>query len=66
MEPLNLIPYDIADTKTKLQTELGWKDYGKKHYESRFTKFFQSYYLLPALAMTSESRTFPALLRPAR
>ena len=23
----------------------GWRDYGGKHYESRFTKFFQSYYL---------------------
>src|SRR5206468_1101211 len=25
--------------------ELGWRDYGGKHYESIFTRFFQSYYL---------------------
>ena len=25
--------------------ELGWRDYGGKHYESIFTRFFQGYYL---------------------
>ena len=25
--------------------ELGWCDYGNKHYESAFTKFLQAYYL---------------------
>jgi len=43
--PLNLMPYDKAEAKRTLQTELGWSDYGDKHHESRFTKFFQSYYL---------------------
>jgi hypothetical protein len=28
-----------------MKRELGWQYYGGKHYESRFTKFFQSYYL---------------------
>ena len=28
-----------------MKKELGWQYYGGKHYESRFTKFFQSYYL---------------------
>lgn len=28
-----------------MKEELGWQYYGGKHYESRFTKFFQSYYL---------------------
>jgi hypothetical protein len=26
--------------------ELGWRDYGRKHGESVFTKFFQAYYLI--------------------
>lgn len=43
--PLNLMPYDKAAAKRMLQRELGWSDYGDKHHESRFTKFFQSYYL---------------------
>jgi hypothetical protein len=28
-----------------LTEELGWKYYGEKHHESRFTKFFQAHYL---------------------
>ena len=28
-----------------LEKEFGWKYYGGKHYESRFTKFFQEIYL---------------------
>lgn len=34
---------DVA--KKFLMERYGWRDYGGKHYESRFTKFFQSYYL---------------------
>src|SRR5450432_2154644 len=42
---LNYIPYKKEEAKTLLQKELDWKDYGGKHYESVFTKFFQSYIL---------------------
>ena len=28
-----------------LKNALGWSDYGGKHHESRFTKFFQTFYL---------------------
>ena len=42
---LNYIPYVKTDVKQFLQNELGWRDYGGKHYESRFTRFFQAYYL---------------------
>lgn len=41
---LNLINYNKAEAMKLLQ-QYGWRDYGGKHYESRFTKFFQSYYL---------------------
>lgn len=37
--------YDKAAAKARLAAELDWRDYGGKHHESRFTKFFQSYYL---------------------
>jgi N-acetyl sugar amidotransferase len=43
--PLEYIEYNKFDAKRLLQTELGWRDYGGKHYESRFTKFFQAHYL---------------------
>ena len=38
--------YDKSKALKILKEELGWKDYGSKHHESRFTKFVQSY-LLP-------------------
>lgn len=43
--PLELIEYNKAEAKELLKSELGWRDYGGKHYESTFTKFFQAHYL---------------------
>jgi hypothetical protein len=45
INPLNYIDYRKDDVIETMQRELGWQYYGGKHHESRFTKFFQSYYL---------------------
>ena len=45
VRPLNFLPYNKELAISTLESELGWKYYGGKHYESRFTKFFQGYYL---------------------
>jgi N-acetyl sugar amidotransferase len=45
INPLNYIDYRKEEAIKVLNEELGWQYYGEKHYESRFTKFFQSYYL---------------------
>lgn len=45
IKPLNLMPYTKAEAIQTLTNQLGWRYYGGKHYESRFTKFFQGYYL---------------------
>jgi len=42
---LNFEDYRKDQVKQFLTQRFGWRDYGGKHYESRFTKFFQSYYL---------------------
>lgn len=42
---LNYLPYNKAEAKRTIIRELGWRDYGGKHYESVFTRFFQGYYL---------------------
>lgn len=42
---LNYINYRKEDAKQLLTKELGWRDYGGKHYESVWTRFFQGYYL---------------------
>jgi len=45
-ELLNFIDYNKEDVKTLLAKELKWRDYGGKHYENIFTRFYQGY-LLP-------------------
>lgn len=45
VELLNWLPYNKAAAKQTLKDELGWQDYGGKHYESVFTKFYQAYIL---------------------
>lgn len=42
---LNYMPYNKKDAKQFIQSKLSWRDYGGKHYESIFTRFFQAYYL---------------------
>ena len=42
---LDLIPYRKDQVLQEIQSELGWRDYGGKHYESIFTRFYQGYYL---------------------
>ncbi len=42
---LNYVPYNKAEIKQVIAKELDWRDYGGKHYESVFTKFYQAYIL---------------------
>src|SRR5262249_16056735 len=42
---LNYISYDNQEPIETIQTELGWVNYGCKHYESVYTRFFQAYIL---------------------
>lgn len=42
---LNYVPYNKASVKMKLINEFGWKEYGEKHDESFYTKFYQNYIL---------------------
>ncbi|WP_460800585.1 N-acetyl sugar amidotransferase [Microbacterium sp. GXF6406] len=45
VKPLNLMPYKYDEAKRVIADELNWRDYGGKHYESVFTRYFQGYYL---------------------
>ncbi len=42
---LNYMPYVKDDAKATITAELDWQDYGGKHHESVFTRYFQGYYL---------------------
>lgn len=45
IRPLDLLPYNKDEAKSIIAKEIDWRDYGGKHHESRFTKFFQAYWL---------------------
>jgi N-acetyl sugar amidotransferase len=45
LRPLNYIPYNKEEAIRNLERDYGWRYYGGKHYESRWTRFFQAYYL---------------------
>ncbi len=42
---LHYIPYDKNEAKKIITEKMGWRDYGGKHYESIFTRFYQGYVL---------------------
>ena len=42
---LNYLNYDKKTAKETIIRDLRWRDYGGKHYESVFTRFYQSYIL---------------------
>lgn len=43
--PLDYINYNKEAAQGELEEVYGWRDYGSKHSESRFTKFYQDVYL---------------------
>jgi len=42
---INYVDYNKQQVKQLIQKELGWRDYGGKHYESVWTRFYQGYIL---------------------
>lgn len=45
LKPLDYLAYDKEEAIKILEKDYGWRYYGGKHYESRWTRFFQAYYL---------------------
>ncbi|WP_412971515.1 N-acetyl sugar amidotransferase [Glaciecola sp. MF2-115] len=45
IKPLNYFPYIKADAVKLLQDEYSWKAPAQKHFESRFTRFYEGYWL---------------------
>lgn len=45
INPINYVDYNKQLIKETIAKELGWVDYGGKHYESVFTRFYQGYIL---------------------
>jgi N-acetyl sugar amidotransferase len=45
LKPLNYLPYVKPDAMRIMQSTYGWTPYPQKHFESRFTRFFEGYWL---------------------
>jgi N-acetyl sugar amidotransferase len=45
VRPLNYVPYIKTEAMRTLIDEFGWQPYPQKHFESRFTKFYEGYWL---------------------
>lgn len=43
--PLNMVEYDKAAAVKLLIEKFGWQPYPQKHFESRFTRFYEGYWL---------------------
>jgi len=45
VKPLNYVPYIKEEAMQLLVDRFGWQRYPQKHFESRFTKFYEGYWL---------------------
>lgn len=45
VKPLNYVPYIKDEAMQLLIEKFGWQKYSQKHFESRFTKFYEGYWL---------------------
>jgi hypothetical protein len=43
--PLNLVPFVKKDAEDELEKLFGWQRFKHKHHESRFTRFYEDYWL---------------------
>lgn len=44
-KPLNLVSYNKIEVEKLLFDKYGWESFQHKHHESRFTRFFEDYWL---------------------
>lgn len=62
IKPLDLMNYDKTKALNLLSKEYGWKPYPQKHFESRFTKFYESYWLPERFGFDTRRVQFSSLI----
>ena len=62
IRPLNYVPYIQKEAKELLKNEFGWQEYPHKHYESRFTKFYEGYWKPIKFAIDMRKVQFSSLI----
>lgn len=59
---LNYRPYIKKEALDLLEKEYGWKPYPQKHFESRFTKFYEGYWLPERFGFDTRRVQFSSLI----
>ena len=60
--PLNFITYVKSDAEVELNKFCGWKKFKHKHHESRFTRFFEDYWLPNKFGFDKRKAHFSSLI----
>ncbi|MCE9659484.1 MAG: N-acetyl sugar amidotransferase [Burkholderiales bacterium] len=62
LRPLNNVPYVKEDAMQLLIDRFGWQKYAHKHYESRFTRFYEGYWLPTKFGYDKRRAHFSSLI----
>lgn len=60
--PLNLVPYVKKDAEDELGHRFGWQRFQHKHHESRFTRFYEDYWLPRRFGFEKRRAHFSSLI----
>jgi len=60
--PLNLVPYVKKDAEDQLEQLYGWQRFKHKHHESRFTRFYEDYWLPRRFGFEKRRAHFSSLI----
>ena len=61
-KPLNYVPFVKDEAKKFLVSNFGWIEYPQKHFESRFTKFYEGYWLPKRFGYDTRRVQFSSLI----
>ncbi|GMV55099.1 MAG: hypothetical protein AMXMBFR6_09040 [Betaproteobacteria bacterium] len=62
VKPLNWLPYTKELAVRTLSEKYGWRPYPQKHFESRFTKFYEGYWLPTRFGYDTRRVQFSSLI----
>ena len=62
VKPLNYMPYIKEDALKLLENIYNWKPYPQKHFESRFTKFYEGYWLTERFGFDTRKTQYSSLI----
>lgn len=62
LRPLDYMQYNKQEAMDLLQNQFGWQPYPQKHFESRFTRFYESYWLPERFGYDTRRVQFSSLI----